>query len=612
MYINITIGKCIAHNFFSFKDVEFDFNAHNGLNIVRGKNKDIVDTKNGAGKSTLFNMIPWALYGQLPYPVHNDNIMFRYSDERHTYVKLEFSIVEQKYMVETGLRGKNANGYCRLFKFENNDWIDITKSTMDETRKYISEHLLRTNMETFMKSVFLNTDQNHNFFFLKKDDRKEFINTLFDIGVYGKMFEMAKSELNAENNKKKINTNSMLMVNKNIEEYKSRIENFDNDKKTRLENIKTKYHNAKTKYEQKKSENVNIDQTLIDKYNSDISKLDSDIENESRKFYEYNSQKEKELSKIDNNKTQIKLREKVISDNKEVMDVLCEDCKSKVDGIYGISKYENDISKLNKSNDKLKTDISDLTTKMNEQKKIVQDLRSKKNNIVDERNAALISGDNYKRELHLLEMDMSSLRTKYESIRNEKNPYNDLLKSAMESLENLNSESNDINSRISHLKYANNILSESGVQQSVIHDMVSIINLDLKNNLSRMGANYGVEFSDDMSYRFITRAENKNPEFNNFSMGEKMRLTMSIYFTFRNFLATRSNIRFNILILDEFIDSNIDDTAISNVFEILNDMIYKDQQKIYIISHRPEIKQEMFNDVITVVKENDVSKVIVR
>lgn len=612
MYINITIGKCIAHNFFSFKDVEFDFNAHNGLNIVRGKNKDIIDTKNGAGKSTLFNMIPWALYGQLPYPVHNDNIMFRYSDERHTYVKLEFSIVEQKYMVETGLRGKNANGYCKLFKFENNDWVDITKSTMDETRKYISEHLLRTNMETFMKSVFLNTDQNHNFFFLKKDARKEFINTLFDIGVYGKMFELAKSELNVENNKKKINTNSMLMVNKNIEDYKNRIDKFDNDKKIRLENVKTKYHNAKKKYEEKKNEDFHIDQNLIDKYNSDISKLDSDIENESKKFYEIKSQKEKELIKIDTNKIQINLRKKVINDNKEVMDVLCEDCKSKVDGIYGISKYETDISKLNKSIDKLNNDITDISKKMNDQKKIIQDLRAKKSNIIDKRNDALISGDNYKKELHSLEMDMSSLRTKYESIRNEKNPYNDLLKSAMESLENLNNESNDINSRINHLKYANNILSESGVQQSVIHDMVSIINLDLKNNLSRMGANYGVEFSDDMTYKFTTRVENKNPEFNNFSMGEKMRLTMAIYFTFRNFLATRSNIRFNILILDEFIDSNIDDTAIYNVFEILNDMIYKDQQKIYIISHRPEIKQEMFNDVITVVKENDVSKIIVR
>ena len=402
------------------------------------------------------------------------------------------------------------------------------------------------------------------------------------------------------------------MVNKNIEDYKNRIDKFDNDKKNRLENVKTRYHNAKKKYEEKKNEDFHIDQNLIDKYNSDISKLESDIENESKKFYEIKSQKEKELIKLDTNKIQINLRKKVINDNKEVMDVLCEDCKSKVDGIYGITKYENDISKLNKTNYKLNDDITDLSIKMNDQKKIVQDLRSKKNNLVDERNDALIKGDNYKKELHSLEMDMSSLRTKYEAIRNEKNPYNDLLKSAMESLENLNNESNDINSRINHLKYANNILSESGVQQSVIHDMVSIINLDLKNNLSRMGANYGVEFSDDMTYKFTTRAENKNPEFNNFSMGEKMRLTMAIYFTFRNFLATRSNIRFNILILDEFIDSNIDDTAIYNVFEILNDMIYKDQQKIYIISHRPEIKQEMFNDVITVVKENDVSKIIVR
>ena len=71
-------------------------------------------------------------------------------------------------------------------------------------------------METFMKSVFLNTDQNHNFFFLKKDARKEFINTLFDIGVYGKMFELAKSELNVENNKKK-NTLGGGTVTKSIE-----------------------------------------------------------------------------------------------------------------------------------------------------------------------------------------------------------------------------------------------------------------------------------------------------------------------------------------------------------------------------------------------------------
>ena len=92
---------------------------------------------------------------------------------------------------------------------------------------------------------------------------------------------------------------------------------------------------------QKKSEDVHIDQNLIDKYNSDISKLDSEIENESKKFYEFSSQKEKEIVKIDNNNTQIKLREKVINDNKEVMNVLCEDCKHKVDGIYGISKYES-------------------------------------------------------------------------------------------------------------------------------------------------------------------------------------------------------------------------------------------------------------------------------
>ena len=111
-----------------------------------------------------------------------------------------------------------------------------------------------------------------------------------------------------------------------------------------------------------------------------------------------------------------------------------------------------------------------------------------------------------------------------------------------------------------------------------------------------------------MTCKFITK-DNANAEFHNFSSGEQARISIATCFAFRKFLAMRSNIVTNILIIDEFIDGNIDSYAIDNVIEILREISDINQQNVFVVSHRKELSPEIFDNIIQIEKTNNISKI---
>lgn len=73
--------------------------------------------------------------------------------------------------------------------YDNGAEADITKSTVAETRKFFEDDVLHCDMSLFLRTVLLTSEQNYNFFSLKKQDKREFIEKLFDIGVFGEMHD---------------------------------------------------------------------------------------------------------------------------------------------------------------------------------------------------------------------------------------------------------------------------------------------------------------------------------------------------------------------------------------------------------------------------------------
>ena len=113
--MRIIFKRIEIHNFKSFDDEVFDFNAYEGLNLVCGKNNDIPGQKNGAGKSSLFTALLFSLFGETQDSIKNANFANKYVKSKEVRVVTYFSIEDKDYKVASGF-DKRGGPYCQLYE----------------------------------------------------------------------------------------------------------------------------------------------------------------------------------------------------------------------------------------------------------------------------------------------------------------------------------------------------------------------------------------------------------------------------------------------------------------------------------------------------------------
>ena len=70
---------------------------------------------------------------------------------------------------------------------------------------------MHCDISLFLRTILLTSEQNYNFFNLKKQDKKDFIEKLFDIGMFGEMYaKIHKDVLQAD--KKIVSYQNQLVV----------------------------------------------------------------------------------------------------------------------------------------------------------------------------------------------------------------------------------------------------------------------------------------------------------------------------------------------------------------------------------------------------------------
>ena len=79
---------------------------------------------------------------------------------------------DTSYKVASGF-GKHGAPYCELYEIVDKEEINLTKSTIAETRKFLENEILHCDMSIFLRTILLSSDQNYNFFRLRKGEKKE-------------------------------------------------------------------------------------------------------------------------------------------------------------------------------------------------------------------------------------------------------------------------------------------------------------------------------------------------------------------------------------------------------------------------------------------------------
>ena len=110
----------------------------------------------------------------------------------------------------------------------------------------------------------------------------------------------------------------------------------------------------------------------------------------------------------------------------------------------------------------------------------------------------------------------------------------------------------------------------------------------------------------------ITNYENMNGDISyySYSEGEKKRIDMSILLSFISITKTISNWNCNLLLIDELLDSAIDEGGLDKLVSSLKNMTYETNLCVYIISHRlQQDYSSRFNTCLQIEKIDSFSKI---
>jgi DNA repair exonuclease SbcCD ATPase subunit len=152
-------------------------------------------------------------------------------------------------------------------------------------------------------------------------------------------------------------------------------------------------------------------------------------------------------------------------------------------------------------------------------------------------------------------------------------------------------------------------LSKDGIKKLVLRNVIPLINSNLNNLLSGVDFNVELEIDDKNNLAFLLYKENDKGEF---EYGELK--TASGYERTMSSLAIRSILykmgatpMLSLCVLDEII-ATVSETNFDNLYNLL-EQISGDYDTLFVISHSSQFNQ-YFEKVITIVKENNISKIV--
>ena len=158
----------------------------------------------------------------------------------------------------------------------------------------------------------------------------------------------------------------------------------------------------------------------------------------------------------------------------------------------------------------------------------------------------------------------------------------------------------------SYLEAASVLLKDTGIKTKIVRQYLPVINKLVNKYLASL--DFFVNFNLDESFKETIKSRHRDDfSYNNFSEGEKQRIDMALMLTWRAVAKLKNSANTNLLILDETFDSSLDANGTDYLMTVLHTL---EGVNLFVISHKGDILQDKFENVIRFVKEKNFSKVI--
>src|SRR6056300_9601 len=522
---------------------------------------------NGSGKSTLLDALCYALFNK-PFRIIKKDQMVNTINNSDTLVEVEFEVGTNQYMIRRGIKPN-------LFEIYQNDKLINQDASSIDYQKYLEQNIMKLNYRSFIQVVILGSSSYEPFMKMKPRYRREVVEEILDIRVFGLMDLILRSQ---QSDLQK----SLTEVRHQAELIKSKYETEAKYLKT-LEAQGTDFQAHKQKI---------LDKNTVDStnYQRKIQELNESIAVQKERVKDKLSDEIK-LQKLQKLETKIETN---LSSHKRTLEFFknnntCPTCTQEIDDNFKAQKCtheEGTITKLQTGLSDLLEEISKVETKVTEFAKISNKINDM-NVEIAKINTSLESIKKHSDSIHE-ELTMAGQReTDIDQIKKD-------LEDMSAELGVADGHLTDVEEQKGYVDILRQILNDKGAKAQIIKKYVPIMNQLINQYLQSM--DFFVSFHLDEEFNETVKSRFRDTfNYNSFSEGEKMRIDLALLFTWRQIARMKNSTNTNLLILDEIFDSSLDGQGTDDFFKIMKTLT---NENTFIISHKGDILFDKFTNII--------------
>ena len=567
----------IEFEYVRYKNILSTGNTWTTINLNANKSTLIIGD-NGAGKSTMLDAISFGLYGKAFRKISKPQLL-NSINQKGLEVELAFTIGKTTYLIKRGIKPN-------IFEIWKNGELLNQDAAARDYQAYLEQNILKMNFKSFGQIVVLGSSTFVPFMQLPAQHRREVIEDLLDIQIFSTMNNLLKDKVTNNKTEFQENKYQIDLIGDRIKSAKEHNESIRKLKTGEVARIKDK---------------VKEQLDFISNENTSIERINESIDTLMRLTFDKKDVKAKLDNLIDLDR---KLDTKMSQLNKEVQFYSNHDnCPTCKQGIEHEFKHETLESHGQKTQE-----IKDAKASINEKRIVVEQRLAEISDIEDELSAMNTTASNHRANIKLSKSILANFKKELEDAEKEVEAVDT---SKISELETELSDHHDRQTQLSSdretLSIVGSMLKDGGIKTRIIKQYVPVMNKLINKYLSAM--DFFVQFELDEAFNETIKSRFRDVfSYGSFSEGEKLRIDLALLFTWRAVSKLRNSVSTNLLIMDEIMDSSLDNAGTEEFLKIINELT--SDSNVFIISHKGDQLYDKFDHTIRFQKHKNFSRMV--
>ena len=527
--------------------------------------------------TTFIDALCYVLFGK---PLRNVNKpqLINSITQKGLLVECEFTTQGNDYLVRRGMKPN-------VFEIYKNEDLVKQLSEMGDYQAYFEKYILKMAYKTFIQIVIQGSDDYVPFMRLPAQARRDVIEDLLETEIYSVMLELLKKMVQNLKDDAINNENALRIC-------ESKIEMNNNHLKSLKQNNEELILQKLDKVKEYKAEQESCSATLLH-----LNSILEPLQNSSSKLDESLKRKDKIQKSIDAAESKLGRldKDKLFYENNE----LCPTCQHELEMEFKQKKVQEISAKIQT----IKSALEDLV----QMKSVVDKEYEQRRYDYKEAEVTKTLINSNKHQLasinKLIEEatnDIDVLKSKMPAVQND-----DISSQLDEEFVELQKKKKELANKAELFGWANTILKDGGVKTKIIKQYVPIMNKIINEYLDRM--DFMVSFHLDENFKEVIKSRYRDEfTYGLFSSGQKQRIDLAMLFCWRDIARMKNNAACNLLVMDEILDSHLDDEGNDQILDIIKGIA--PENNIIVISHHKDKMVDKFDRTINFELKNNFSR----